>query len=79
VNSINLTQEIDNLNIDYGIRFCSFYITNMCTNPEQDTINIIRDMLQIEQHPVLYIQEMIRISTIIQDQDLFQFNNKIYQ
>jgi hypothetical protein len=71
-NSIKLTQEIDNLNIDHNTRFCSFDITNMCTNiPKQDTINIIKDILQNEQCPDLYIQTMIRIVTTVLDQDFF--------
>jgi hypothetical protein len=79
-NSIKLTQEIDNLNTNYNTRFCSFYITNMYSNiPNQDTINIIKDILQNEQYPNLYIQTMVRILTTILDQDFLKFNNKIYQ
>jgi hypothetical protein len=51
----------------------------MYTNiPEQDTINIINNILQNEQYPDLHIQTMIRILTTLLDQDFFQFNNKIY-
>jgi hypothetical protein len=52
----------------------------MYTNiPKQDTINIIKDILQNEQYPNLYIQTMIRMLTTIIDQDFFHLNNKIYQ
>jgi hypothetical protein len=79
-NSIELTQELDKLNIDHNTQFCSFDFTNMFTNiPKQDTINIIKDISHNEQYPDLYIQTMIRILTTILDQDFFQFNNKIYQ
>jgi hypothetical protein len=52
----------------------------MYTNiTKQDTIYKIKGILQYEQYPDLYIQEMIGILTIILDKDFFQFNNKIYQ
>jgi hypothetical protein len=76
-NSVNLTQEIDDLNIDHNSRFCSLDIANIYTNiPKQDSINIIKDILQHEQYPDLYIQTMIRKLIAILDQYFFQFNNK---
>jgi hypothetical protein len=47
--------------------------------PKQDITNIIKDILQNEQYPDLYMQTMIRILTTILDQGFFQLNNKIYQ
>jgi hypothetical protein len=46
-NSIKLTQEIDNLNIDHNTRFCSFDITNMYTIPGFDTRHRQRVVLPV--------------------------------
>jgi hypothetical protein len=53
-NSVNLTKELDNLNIYHNIQFCPFDFTNMCKNIlKQDTINTVKVILQNEQHPEL--------------------------
>jgi hypothetical protein len=78
LNTVHLTNDLNNICIDKNTRMCSFDIKNMYTNiPTKQVIEIITQVLNNQDvHPK---QEIINMTRTVVDQNFFTFNDEYYK
>ena len=76
-NSIELIHNIKEKHIPHNSTLASFDLTNLYMNiPMSETLQILAYMLKQNNTPQAHIDEIIKITTIITQQNYFNFNNK---
>ena len=78
-NSIELIHNKTEKYIPHNSTLASFNITNLYTNiPTSENLQILANMLKQNSTPQVHIDEIIKITTIITQQNYFHFNKKYY-
>jgi hypothetical protein len=74
-----LIEDLHGIPYDQNLRLASFDVTNMYTNiPTHDLMTIIKEICQ-NNHINIYVQEDMKLTRTITDQNYFQFMNENYR
>ena len=78
-NTTHLIAELQEIPYDQNLRLASFDITNMYTNiPTHDLATIIKEICKNNQIDPNIIEDIIKLTTAITNQNYFQFMNENY-